>query len=34
VPNTIPDGLYFLDIQVASFESDASPSKPIMYHIL
>ena len=31
VPNTIPDGVYFLNIQIASFENDASPSKPVLY---
>ena len=31
VPDTIPDGLYFLNIQIASFENDASPSKPVLY---
>ena len=31
VPNEVKDGLYFLNLQIASFESDASPSKPILY---
>jgi kynurenine formamidase len=31
VPNEIPDGNYMLNIQIASFENDASPSKPILY---
>ncbi|MDG1475640.1 MAG: cyclase family protein [Vicingaceae bacterium] len=34
VPDSIADGTYFLNIQIASFENDASPSKPILYHIL
>ncbi|PJA07159.1 MAG: metal-dependent hydrolase [Flavobacteriales bacterium CG_4_10_14_0_2_um_filter_32_8] len=34
VPNHIKDGTYFLNIQIASFENDASPSKPILYAIL
>ncbi len=34
VPNEIPDGSYILNIQIASFENDASPSKPILYEIL
>jgi len=34
VPDSIVDGTYFLNIQIASFENDASPSKPILYHIL
>lgn len=31
VPNTVEDGHYLLNLQIASFESDASPSKPILY---
>lgn len=31
VPNTVPDGLYVLNLQIASFETDASPSKPVLY---
>jgi arylformamidase len=31
VPNTVLDGTYFLNLQIASFENDASPSKPIIY---
>ena len=34
VPNHVKDGVYLLNIQIASFESDASPSKPILYEIL
>jgi arylformamidase len=34
VPNEIYDGSYFLNLQIASFENDASPSKPILYRIL
>ncbi len=33
VPNEIHDGNYLLNIQIASFENDASPSKPILYKI-
>ena len=33
VPNEIFDGSYILNIQIASFENDASPSKPILYKI-
>lgn len=33
VPETINDGPYFLNIQIASFENDASPSKPILYQL-
>lgn len=31
VDNSAPDGLYLLNLQIASFELDASPSKPILY---
>jgi arylformamidase len=34
VPNTVDDGTYFLNLQIAPFENDASPSKPILYKIL
>ncbi|NCP06742.1 MAG: cyclase family protein, partial [Flavobacteriales bacterium] len=34
VPNTVEDGTYFLNLQIAPFENDASPSKPILYKIL
>lgn len=31
VPNTVPDGLYLLNLQIAPFLADASPSRPILY---
>ena len=31
VDNPIKDGLYLLNIQIASFEIDVSPSKPVLY---
>ena len=31
VNDTIKDGSYILNLQIASFENDASPSKPILY---
>jgi len=34
VPNSVKDGTYFLNLQIAPFENDASPSKPILYQIL
>ncbi|TDO78239.1 kynurenine formamidase [Flavobacterium chryseum] len=34
VPDEIEDGNYILNLQIASFENDASPSKPILYRIL
>jgi kynurenine formamidase len=33
VPNEVKDGSYLLNLQMASFENDASPSKPILYKI-
>jgi kynurenine formamidase len=33
VPDEITDGNYILNLQIASFENDASPSKPILYKI-
>lgn len=33
VANEVPDGSYLLNLQIASFENDASPSKPILYKI-
>ncbi len=33
VPNAVTDGSYLLNLQIASFENDASPSKPILYQI-
>ena len=34
VPNTILDGTYFLNLQVAPIENDASPSRPVLYKLL
>lgn len=31
VPDTVADGTYLLNLQIASFENDASPSKPVLY---
>lgn len=33
VSDTVLDGSYLLNIQIASFENDASPSKPLLYAI-
>ena len=33
VPNSVNDGAYFLNIQMAPFENDASPSRPVLYQI-
>ena len=34
VPNEIMDGTYLLNLQIAPFENDASPSKPILYKVI
>ncbi|MTG98989.1 MULTISPECIES: cyclase family protein [Myroides] len=34
VPQEVEDGFYFLNIQLASFINDASPSKPVLYRII
>ena len=34
VANSIKDGTYVLNLQIAPFENDATPSKPILYKIL
>ena len=34
VPNNVADGSYILNLQIAPFENDATPSKPILYKIL
>lgn len=31
VPHTVKDGNYLLNLQIASFVNDASPSKPVLY---
>ncbi|GJM33154.1 MAG: arylformamidase [Saprospiraceae bacterium] len=33
VNNVIVDGLYLLNLQIASFEIDVSPSKPVLYRL-
>jgi kynurenine formamidase len=33
VPNIVADGLYMLNLQIASFENDASPSKPLLFEL-
>lgn len=31
IPDTVKDDIYLLNIQIASFELDVSPSKPVLY---
>lgn len=33
ISENVADGNYILNLQIASFENDASPSKPILYYI-
>ena len=33
VNDSVSNGTYLLNLQIASFENDASPSKPILYAI-
>lgn len=33
VPEIIPDGLYLLNLQICSLETDAAPSKPVLYYL-
>lgn len=33
VPNFVKDGVYLLNLQIASFEIDVSPSKPVLYKL-
>ncbi len=34
VPNDVEDGEYLLNLMIAPFENDATPSKPILYKII
>ncbi len=34
VPNHIEDGTYILNLQVAPFENDASPSRPVLFEVI
>jgi arylformamidase len=34
VPNDVLDGTYLLNLQIASFENDATPSKPVLYKVV
>ena len=34
VPNTVEDGEYLLNLMIAPFENDATPSKPVLYEII
>lgn len=34
VPDEVKDGLYLLNLQIAAFEIDVSPSKPVLYRLI
>lgn len=34
VPDMVPDGEYLLNLQVAPFENDAAPSRPVIYPMM
>jgi kynurenine formamidase len=34
VPNNVDDGEYLLNLMIAPFENDATPSKPVLYKII
>jgi len=34
VPNIVQDGTYLLNLQIAPFHNDASPSKPVLYKFM
>lgn len=34
VPNEVKDGLYLMNLQTASFENDATPSRPILFSLI
>lgn len=34
VDSSVPDGNYVLNLQIAPFENDASPSKPVLFKVL
>ncbi len=33
VPNTVVDGKYLLNLQMAAFENDACPSRPLLFPV-
>jgi len=34
IPNEVEDGEYLLNLQIAPFESDASPCRPLLFPII
>ena len=33
VPDEVKDGTYFMNLQVAAFENDAAPSRPLLFDL-
>ena len=33
IPDAIKDGPYFMNLQVAAFENDAAPSRPLLFEL-
>ena len=33
IPDYVEDGFYFMNLQIASFENDATPSKPVLFRL-
>jgi hypothetical protein len=33
VPDDVKDGLYLLNLQVAPFDNDAAPSRPLLFRL-
>jgi len=33
VPESVPDGLYLLELHVPAFGADAAPSRPVLYPV-
>lgn len=34
IPDSVHDGLYLLDLHIGNIQSDASPSRPLLYHLI
>jgi hypothetical protein len=34
VPDAVKDGMYLLNLQIAPFTADASPSRPVIFKII
>ncbi|MDE1152434.1 MAG: cyclase family protein [Micavibrio sp.] len=34
IPDSVPDGFYILNLQVAAFDGDAAPSRPLLHKVI